>query len=165
MVDKLSIRSGAAGVLDRTTHEKATDGVEEWQTTSLRFLTHDGDDFLDAFWPLALVRSPCVHFSSLGTALARRGGLNADALQEFGQFGAGATATKGAAIFRRSLWFRSCLMGFLDRPARHLRESRQASCRSLTLAAPAPMQSSVYVERTFKVACVEHGSTRSHTKD
>jgi len=165
MVDKLSTRSSTAGVADGTTHKQATDGVEEWETASLRFLTHHGNDFLDPFRLRALVWSPCVHLGGLGPALARRSRLNAETLQELREFGAGAAATKGAAIFRRSLWFRSCLMGFLDRPARHLRESRQASCRSLTLAAPAPMQSSVYVERTFKVACVEHGSTRSHTKD
>jgi len=65
MVDKLSIRSGTAGVLDRTTHEQATDGVEEWQTTSRCLFSHHGDDFLNAFWSLALVWSPCVHFGGL----------------------------------------------------------------------------------------------------
>lgn len=83
MVNNVSIRSGTAGVADGTTHEQTTDGVEEWETASRCLLTHDGDDFLDAFGLRALVRSPCVHFGGLGTASAGWRRVNAETLQQF----------------------------------------------------------------------------------
>jgi hypothetical protein len=84
MVDRLSIRSGTAGVADGTSHKQSAGGVEEGQTTSRRFLSHHGDDLRDAFWLLALIRPPCVHLRRLGAALARRCWLDAETLQEFG---------------------------------------------------------------------------------
>jgi hypothetical protein len=90
MVDTLSIRSGTTGVADRTTHEQATGDIEEGEAASLGFRTHHGDDLLDAFGLLALVCTPRVHLSCFRPALASRRRLDAESLQEFGEFGAGA---------------------------------------------------------------------------
>jgi hypothetical protein len=90
MVDRLSIRSGTTGVADGTTHEQATGHVEEWEPASLGLRTHHGDNLLDAFWLLAFIRSPCVHLGGFRSALAGWRRLDAESLQEFREFGAGA---------------------------------------------------------------------------
>ncbi len=76
------IRSGAPGVADRTTHEQTTDHVEEWQSASLGFRTHHGNDLLDAFRSLAFIRAQCVHLGCFRSALAGRRRLDAEAFQE-----------------------------------------------------------------------------------
>jgi hypothetical protein len=90
MVDKLSIRSGTPGVADGTAHEQATGDVKKGESASLRFRTHHGDDLLDAFGLLALVCTPRVHLSGFRSTLAGRRRLDAESLQELGEFGAGA---------------------------------------------------------------------------
>jgi hypothetical protein len=84
MVDKVSIRSGTTGVADRTTHEQATGDIEEWESASLGFCTHHGDDLVNAFRSLALVRPPRVHLGGFRSALAGRRRLDAESLQELG---------------------------------------------------------------------------------
>jgi len=73
MVDTLSIRSGAAGVAYGATHEHATDGVEEWQTTSFGLLAKPSDDGIHVL--LAPVAATSVHIAGSGVAgaVGRRG--------------------------------------------------------------------------------------------
>jgi len=87
----LSTRS-PAGVANRTLYEQATGGVEEWEAASLGLVTHHGHDLLDAVRLLALVWPPGVHLGGLGAALADWRRLNAEPLQELGEFCAGAIA-------------------------------------------------------------------------
>jgi hypothetical protein len=90
MVDKLSIRSGTPGVADCSAHEQATGHVEEWKSASLGLRTHHSDNLLDPLGSLALIRPPRVHLGGFRSALAGWRRLDAESLQEFREFGAGA---------------------------------------------------------------------------
>jgi hypothetical protein len=68
------------GVGDRAFHEQPTGGVKEGQAASFGLCSHHRDHLVDPLWPAALVATPSVHLSRLGTAGASWRGRDAESL-------------------------------------------------------------------------------------
>jgi hypothetical protein len=109
-----------AGVGNRPSHEEPSGNVKERQAACLGLFSHHADNLFNPLLPAAFVAAPGVHLGGLGSARAGGRGLDAESLQEFGEFGAGAVRW---CYGRGRRWLKAwprlpriCRVIYVDRP-------------------------------------------------